>query len=125
MSSPEQVTPTDSSSLVNEVVSAAIRNNTSQGITGFDIKPAEHPDDRASRIKQSEADAHIRRIKEVALFFAGLLLVLVIFGIAATVVLNTNSSADDKKWATSILSSIVTGTIAFLAGKSLKENDKK
>jgi hypothetical protein len=111
--------------LVNDVASAAIQNNNSQGIAGFEIKPTEHAEDRASRIKRQEADATFRRIKELVFFAVCLLLVVGIFLVAAKLVSDPKASPDDKKWATAVLSSIVTSTIAFLAGKSSRDDDKK
>lgn len=85
------------------------------------VAPNEHPDDRAARLAREREDAQLARRKE---FWAFLAVMFGLTGIAAicfAFVLGVGQpSADDKKWAFGVLTSMVTGGIGVLTGKRLK-----
>lgn len=72
------------------------------------ITPPEHP-----------KDACIRQIKDVVLFFVALLLILGVCFFCIYVLVDHSFSIDDKKWATSILFSIVSAFLGYLTGKNI------
>lgn len=62
-------------------------------------------------------DAGIRRVKDVVLFSVTLLIVLVsLFGLWE-IFADQASSADDKKWAMTLVSGIISGFMGWLVGK--------
>jgi hypothetical protein len=86
----------------------------------FTIDRIEDPEVRSSRLRREEADARWGRWKE------GFLLVFVATGVGVvvyycfSVVTSPASTADDKKWATSILTAIVSGAVGVLTGKKIQ-----
>jgi cytochrome c biogenesis protein CcdA len=96
----------------------------------INLVPVENSQERASRIRQAEADAKTRRGLEeadarfrrwgkAALFLAGLLMVLAVFVLCVLIVTHS-TSPDDRKWATGILATIVSGLVGFLTGRATK-----
>jgi multidrug resistance efflux pump len=82
------------------------------------IVPREEPTEREARIAIEKADAaHKRRIDfalHIAAFaVAGVALILCIWAIV-----RESSSAEDKRWATTLLTAIVTGFVGYVTGRS-------
>lgn len=73
------------------------------------VKPSEDP-----------ADAAHRRRKDLALFMFALLGAGAIGAYCLWVLIEPSTSADDKKWAQSVLTAIITGLIGYLTGKSAR-----
>jgi hypothetical protein len=70
--------------------------------------------------QENSDDARFRRCKDIVLFCVSLVLLLSAFAFCAYILLSHRFSADDKKWATAIGSSIITGFLAYLIGKNIK-----
>ena len=64
-------------------------------------------------------DACIRRTKDIALFSVAIIFVLCAFLFCGYVILSKNFSYDDKKWATTIASSIISAFLGYLTGRSI------
>ena len=64
-------------------------------------------------------DAFIRRFKEVTLFSFTIILILFVFLFCGYILLSSHFSADDKKWATAVESSIVSALLGYLCGKKV------
>ncbi|MBD2101913.1 hypothetical protein [Leptolyngbya sp. FACHB-261] len=96
---------------LNEVASA-------QNLT-VEIKSAEHPLVMQARLTREVTDAWFGRLREFLLFVSVLSGVGVIIGFVCLPILNNpKASADDKKWATSTLTLIVSGGVGYLTGKN-------
>lgn len=68
---------------------------------------------------ENPADARIRRLKDIILFSVTILLSLCIFSFCGYVLISNHFSADDKKWATAIASSIISAFLGYLTGKNI------
>lgn len=64
-------------------------------------------------------DACIRRSKDMALFSVVLVLVFLAFLFCGYLLLNHNSSIDDKKWATAVATSIISALLGYMTGKNI------
>lgn len=85
----------------------------------------EHDDERQARLRREER-AHRR---EIAVSFVKLgALILALFavgGIAAYILLGSKTaSADDRKWALTTLSALLSGALGFVAGEKAGERKK-
>jgi len=79
---------------------------------------SETPEERVSRLRQDEWKTKVKLFKEIAVSLAALLGGGIIIFIAVDIIRNPSASADDKKWATSIIASVVSGLIGYLTGKA-------
>lgn len=64
-------------------------------------------------------DACIRRCKDMVLFSVALFLILCVFFFCLYVLMNSNFSADDKKWSTVVIFSIISSLLGYLTGKNI------
>ncbi len=80
---------------------------------------SEDPLERDYRLKQKAYDDRHRRWRSNALFAVTLVGLIVVFGFCLQIINNSKASADDKKWATAIMTSIVTGGVGFVTGKAI------
>jgi hypothetical protein len=81
------------------------------------IATADTPEEIAFKLSREESDAKYHRIKDLILFIAVLLGVSVIVYVCLNTAINNSTTPDDKKWATSILTAIVSGGVGYLTGK--------
>jgi hypothetical protein len=70
--------------------------------------------------QENPDDVRFHRCKDITLFCVSLVLLLSAFGFCAYILLSHRFSADDKKWAMAIASSIIMGLLAYLTGKNIK-----
>jgi cation transport ATPase len=82
------------------------------------FKSPETPEEIQSRLRQQEAEAKHQRTKDWYAFLAGLISLASVGGVCLWIAAGPHSSPDDRKWATGILTSIVTLWAGYLAGKS-------
>ncbi len=68
--------------------------------------------------KEHPSDARNRRFKDMCLFIVALIMVLVIFAFCMYVIFNQLSNENDKKWATTIVSGIISALLGYMVGKS-------
>ena len=66
---------------------------------------------------ESEGDALVRRIRELVLMVCAVAGAAVFLWICYQTVTNPNSSPDDKKWATSVITAVVGGLVGALVKK--------
>lgn len=78
----------------------------------------ETPEDASARRTREMADAELKRKMTYSLFCFAIFMVAIIFG--SCVYLFMTGSAEDKKWAASIISAITSGLIGFLIGQGKK-----
>ncbi len=84
------------------------------------IASREDPTERDSRLRREEAeDAHKRR-KDLALHAITFAVIAAAFAVCAYIVLTSPAAAEQNKWATATLTSIVTGLVGYVTGKSQK-----
>lgn len=65
-------------------------------------------------------DAKIRRIKECLLFFIVLIMILGVFGYCVSVLFDVKSLDDERKWATIVITAIISALLGYVVGKSSK-----
>ena len=82
------------------------------------IKSPEPTEELLSRLKRQDADAKYERIKALIGYVAALVGLSVVCGFCLWVAIGSKSSTDDKKWATAILTSIVSGWGGYVAGRT-------
>lgn len=84
------------------------------------VTPEEHPDDRAARLEREKRDARLESYKGVATFCALLGSLISVAAVCVYVsVFDPNASADSKRWAQTVLSSLATGAASFVAGRKI------
>jgi hypothetical protein len=87
-----------------------------------DIRVVSHEDplELQTRLKIQETDAAHQRWKDTILLVASLIGVLGFSGFCVYIYVSPTSSADDKKWAASIITLIVGGLVGYWSGKNAK-----
>ena len=78
------------------------------------------PDEKASKIQIDKWNVLYGYIKEGALLIATLILFAMIIYLSFTYITDPNSSVDDKKWSTSILTTTLGALVGYFTGKSQK-----
>lgn len=78
----------------------------------------ESPDEREARLRLQHTQATIKLIKEIVIFSAGVIGVILIAWICVAIIRDVTTSVDDKKWAQTILAGIITSVVGYLIGKS-------
>jgi hypothetical protein len=84
------------------------------------IESLEHPEVRDSRLRREEADAEHQRHKEVLILWAILIIVGVVSVICLWIVLIPGYPAENVKWATTLLTMIVSGGLGYMTGRNSK-----
>ncbi len=95
------------------------------------VTPDEDAADKTARLAQEAKDATVRRLKEIVLFFVALVGVVLLLAGCAWIAfgmrmddkgfhLLSAPSADDRKWAMSILTAGIGGLIGYLVKGSSK-----
>jgi hypothetical protein len=84
------------------------------------IVPREDPETRAAErdIKTAEA-AHKRRI-DLLLHVAALAVIGVAVVLCVWMIAGAGAGAEDRKWATALLTSVVTGLVGYVTGRASK-----
>jgi len=86
------------------------------------VKPEEHPDDRALRLKTEHRQAVIADFQNVAIFITLLIAIIFVGALAAYEgILDPTATPDSKRWAQTILSAILAGGISFVVGRQTKK----
>ena len=67
--------------------------------------------------EETAAERAVRLGKDIALFATALMLAIIVAWICIDTVRSSSSSADEKKWAMSILSAVTGGLIGYLVRK--------
>ena len=84
------------------------------------VTPEEHSDDRKLRLKNEERSAWIEDCKGVAVFATLLILLVGIVGLSSYEgFFDAAASPDTRRWAQTVLSSVVTGAISFVVGRKI------
>lgn len=84
------------------------------------IASREDPAERDSRLRREEADAAHSRRKDFALHVVTFFVIAVTFTVCAYLILAAPGNTEQNKWATATLTSIVTGLVGYVTGKSQK-----
>jgi heme A synthase len=84
------------------------------------IVPREGPAERDARLEIEKAEAAHRRRIDFALHIAAFVVVSVALCLCVWAIVRANSTAEDKRWATTLLTAIVTGFVGYVTGKSTK-----
>lgn len=75
--------------------------------------------DTETRLRLKEDDERHKRWRSSILFAATLVGVIFVFGLCVRIIGDKGADVNDKKWATAIMTSIVTGGIGYLTGKAI------
>jgi hypothetical protein len=84
------------------------------------LESREHPDERDARLRREEADAEHQRRIEGLIVRTILVTVSVAAAICFWIVLVPGQSAENAKWATTLLTTIVSGGLGYMTGKNSK-----
>jgi len=63
---------------------------------------------------ETDGDRKVRLFKELALFISGLAATAIVFSLCLAVVMNSNTSVDDRKWSMAVLSAAVGAILGYL-----------
>ncbi len=86
----------------------------------FHFGPPETPSERASRLRREEADAAHRRSKETTVVRAIVIATAVVLVVCIGVVLVPGSPPENSKWATTLLTSVVSLGLGYLLRRDEK-----
>lgn len=84
------------------------------------IVPREEPAEREARLEIEKANAAHKRRIDFALHIAAFVVVGVALCLCVWAIVGENSAAEDKRWATTLLTAIVTGFVGYVTGRSTK-----
>ena len=84
------------------------------------IVPREEPAERDARLEIEKANAAHKRRIEFTLHFAAFVVVGVALSLCVWAIVRESSTAEDKKWASTLLTAIVTGFVGYVTGRSAK-----
>ena len=80
---------------------------------------SEDPLDKEYRLKQEAGEAQHKRWRSTILFGFTLIGLSFVFWLCFKILSDPQASVDDKKWATALMTSIVSGSVGFVAGKAI------
>jgi len=84
------------------------------------IVPREEPAERSSRLEIEKANATHKRRIEFALHIAAFVVVAVGLALCVWAIVKADSDAEQRRWATTLLTAIVTGFVGYVTGRSTK-----
>jgi hypothetical protein len=84
------------------------------------IVPREEPTEREARLEIERATAAHKRRIDFALHIAAFVVVGVALSLCVWAIVRDGSTAEDKRWATTLLTAIVTGFVGYVTGRSTK-----
>ena len=84
------------------------------------IVPREEPAEREARLEIEKAGAAHKRRIDFALHVAAFVVVGVALCLCVWALVREGSAAEDKRWATTLLTAIVTGFVGYVTGRSTK-----
>lgn len=84
------------------------------------LESREHPDDRGARLRREQDDAEHQRRKEMAILGAVLASVGVVSVVCLWITLRTGQAAENARWATTLLTTVVSGGLGYMTGKNSK-----
>jgi hypothetical protein len=84
------------------------------------VRPEEHPDERAARLRSEQRSALIEDCKGVATF---VVLLVGMAGIGAFSAykgfFDVTASADTVRWSQTVISALMTGAVSFVVGRKV------
>jgi multidrug resistance efflux pump len=86
----------------------------------FSVMTNEDASERETRLRIAEADAVHQRQKELLLYRLTFAVIVTVVILCSWIVLRKGLSTDDGKLALALLTSIVTGLVGYVTGKSAK-----
>jgi hypothetical protein len=84
------------------------------------LRSQEDPQERVHRHRVEWLDARVQQGKSIFLFVFALGGIGVVLWYCLTTLLEQTTAPDEKKWALSAVTAIISGLIGFLTGKALK-----
>src|SRR2546423_157781 len=82
------------------------------------VEPQESPSLRKARLALERLDATYRRRKDWLLFRVTLFAAVILGGVCLLVIFTQSLGPEHRNWATATLTSLITGAIGYLSGKS-------
>jgi hypothetical protein len=80
---------------------------------------SEDPTDKEYRLNREADEARHRRWRGTVLFGFTLVGLSCVFLLCFQNLSNSQASSDDKKWATALMTAMVSGSVGFVAGKAI------
>jgi hypothetical protein len=84
------------------------------------IVPREEPAERTARLEIEKANAAHKRRIEFALHIAAFVVVAVGLSLCVWAIVKEGSNTEERRWATTLLTAIVTGFVGYVTGRSTK-----
>ena len=92
---------------------------SSNSITGVSTLHIESSDERSARIARENEDAKYSRYRTMALFIAGLIIVVVLISMSVYILLSTRFTSELQDWAKSIIVLAFGNILGYLIGKKI------
>lgn len=83
-----------------------------------EVKTREDEDERQARIQRDNARTHSQLWRDEWMFRIGSVAVIVVAGVCVWMSMDLSFSADQQKWAQSILTSLITAVLGYLVGRN-------
>ena len=84
------------------------------------IVPRESPAEREARLDIEKDNAAHKRRLDFALHIATFVVVGIALCLCVWAIVRTDSTAEDKRWASTLLTAMVTGFVGYVTGRSTK-----
>lgn len=84
----------------------------------INIVSEEHRDERGARLDQQNADAKLKRVKEMVLLGVAVTFILALGTSCLAISVSRETTVEDKKWAWSTLTLITGAVLGFLFGRA-------
>jgi hypothetical protein len=84
------------------------------------LESLEHRDERGARLRREHADAEHERRKDLVLLWAVITTVGAVSVICIVLIAVSGAPVDNAKWATTVLTTIISAGVGYMTGKSSK-----
>ena len=102
-----------------------LRIDDALGKASITIEPVEDPEELRERLRREESAHKFEIVKNYSLLFVFLAVVISIGAISTyDVAIDTAANPDTKRWAQTVLSSLCTGGLSFLAGLAIAKKPR-
>lgn len=84
----------------------------------LELVSEEHAEERGARLDQQSAEAKFKRMRDVALLVVAVLFIMALGTSCLAISVSHETTAEDKKWAWSMLTLITGAVLGFLFGRA-------
>ena len=86
----------------------------------YDVKSRDHPAEIKARLRREEDEAAHQRKRDLIILYAVLIAVGIVSVICMIVIFVHGLGSDDEKWATTVLTMIVSAGLGYMTGRGSK-----